>query len=86
MYYFFLLSKQNELIVSGDKPSFSELLSKRELEILDEYCQGKELKAIANDLFISESTVRQHIKNIYQKLKINNQRALVRLYMRDKLG
>lgn len=45
-----------------------EPLSKRELEVLQCVSQGAGNKQIAQELFISENTVKVHLRNIYRKL------------------
>ncbi len=45
-----------------------EKLSKRELEVLHCVSQGAGNKQIAQELFISENTVKVHLRNIYKKL------------------
>lgn len=47
-------------------------LTKRELEILEILSQGKSNKELADSLGVSENTVEQHLKNIYEKLKVQN--------------
>ncbi|MBS2038791.1 response regulator transcription factor [bacterium] len=47
-------------------------LSPREKEILKMVADGKPNKIIADELDISEHTVRNHISNIFQKLHVNN--------------
>ena len=47
-------------------------LSDRERDVLRGIAAGKSYSRIALDLFISKETVRSHIKNIYQKLAVNN--------------
>ena len=47
-------------------------LSKRETEILELLSRGYRYKEIGNMLCISTETVRTHIRNIYQKLQVNN--------------
>jgi DNA-binding NarL/FixJ family response regulator len=47
-------------------------LSKRENELLDMLAQGKRIKEIADELFIAVSTVRKHIRNIYEKLQVKS--------------
>lgn len=47
-----------------------ELLTERETEILDLLAKGYLYKEIAAELFISHSTVKQHIHNIYGKLHV----------------
>ncbi len=50
----------------------SEILSDREQEVLEQLSQGFIYKEIAERLFISHETVKQHIKHIYQKLHVQN--------------
>lgn len=47
-------------------------LTKREKEILMQVVKGMTNKEIANVLFISENTVKNHLRNIMEKLKMNN--------------
>lgn len=54
------------------KKTDSELLSKRENEILDLLSKGFRYKDIAEQLFISIETVRTHIRNIYEKLQVKS--------------
>lgn len=51
-------------------PSFQSL-SFREQELIQLLAQGYRYKNIAARLFISEDTVRTHIRNIYSKLHVN---------------
>jgi PAS domain S-box-containing protein len=53
------------------------LLSPREREILSELVGGQRVPAIATKLFISQHTVRNHLKSIYRKLEVPNQAALI---------
>lgn len=52
-------------------------ISKREIEILERLKEGKDYKKIADELFISPSTVRKHIENIYSKLQVHNKMEAV---------
>jgi DNA-binding NarL/FixJ family response regulator len=54
----------------GKKAEAVELLTERETEILDLLAKGYLYKEIAAELFISNSTVKQHIHNIYGKLHV----------------
>lgn len=54
----------------GKKTEAVELLTERETEILDLLAKGYLYKEIADELFISKSTVKQHIHNIYGKLHV----------------
>jgi len=49
-----------------------EPLTERELEVLRLMAQGLKYKEIAAGLFISQNTVRFHVKAIYGKLNVNN--------------
>lgn len=66
------------------KPSEEvELLTERELEILDLLAKGFLYKEIAMELFISKETVKKHIHNIYDKLHVQNRtEALNKVYKR----
>ena len=48
----------------------AEILSEREKEILDYLAKGFLYKEIAAELFISKDTVKKHIHNIYDKLRV----------------
>lgn len=52
-------------------------LSKQERTIKKLILEGKSNKEIANELFISLSTVKTHITNIYGKLKVANRKELL---------
>lgn len=54
------------------KSYYLDPLSARELEVLGLLYQGFSKKAIAENLFISSSTVKTHTLNIYQKLEVAN--------------
>ncbi|WP_411258569.1 LuxR C-terminal-related transcriptional regulator [Terribacillus saccharophilus] len=45
-----------------------QLLTKREKEVFELLVQDKTTKEIAQDLFISEKTVRNHISNAMQTI------------------
>ena len=53
------------------------LLSERELEILKLVSAGKSNRAIAEQLSISENTVKYHLKNILHKLGVSNRTEAV---------
>ncbi|HWQ75568.1 MAG TPA: LuxR C-terminal-related transcriptional regulator, partial [Syntrophomonas sp.] len=56
-----------------------DCLTKREMEILELICDGAANKEIAERLYISLPTVKNHIYNIYGKLDIDNRaQAVVR--------
>ena len=53
------------------EPDYQDL-SEREKEIVNKLSEGFRYKEIADQLFISSSTVRTHIQNIYQKLQVQS--------------
>ena len=48
----------------------SELLTSRELNVLDLLAQGKSNKEISLNLYISETTVKSHLRSIFRKLNV----------------
>lgn len=65
----FQLKRKQNIVLAG--------LSKQEINVKELILQGKSNKEIANELFISLSTVKTHITNIYSKLKVSNRRELL---------
>ncbi len=61
---------------SKRKPSETSVLSKQEATVRKLILQGKTNKEIANELFISLSTVKTHITHIYNKLEVANRQEL----------
>lgn len=53
-----------------------QLLSTREMEVLQALAEGKENQEIGELLSISERTVRFHLRNIYDKLKMRRSEAI----------
>lgn len=58
-------------------------LSRRELEVLTLVAQGLNNRAIAESLFISENTVKNHIRNIHEKLQVHSRMEAVVRAVRD---
>ncbi len=54
-------------------------ISKREEDVIRELCAGKTNKEIAETLFISLQTVKDHIYRIYLKTEVNNRVQLINL-------
>jgi len=72
---------ENTRVSNGNKPAairqvpenyLLNPLSGRELDVLGLLSKGLTNRIIANDLFISPSTVKTHTLNIYQKLEAGN--------------
>ena len=58
-------------------------LTRREREVTELICQGKSNKDIAEILFLSESTVKTHIYNIFRKLEVKNRIEAIRVVSGD---
>lgn len=60
--------------INIDNPKDQEIisLSKREVEVLEQLSKGLSYTIIAKNLFLSPSTVRKHIENIYKKLQVHS--------------
>lgn len=61
-----------------------EPLSEREKEILKCSMEGKEYAQIAEQLFLSKHTVRQHMKNIYSKLHVSSKVEALQISLKNK--
>lgn len=61
-------------------------LTKREKEVIDLVCQGQKNKQIAENLFISDTTVRHHLTSIFSKLEVSDRLELVIYAFRYQLA
>jgi DNA-binding CsgD family transcriptional regulator len=50
------------------------------LEIVLRFVSGDRVRAIAARLFLSQSTVRNHLSSVYRKLGVRSQQELVDLF------
>jgi DNA-binding NarL/FixJ family response regulator len=75
------LSKQAEQRQAVPGPR----LTSRELEVLKLVAQGMSNKEIAAELFISENTVKNHVRNILEKLHLHSRMEAVVYAVREKL-
>jgi len=60
-------------------------LTERELEVLKLVARGMNNRDIARELFISENTVKNHIRNILEKLQLHSRMEAVVYAVREKL-
>jgi DNA-binding CsgD family transcriptional regulator len=67
---------------SPDMPGLTE----RQYEIVRRLLDGQRVAGIASDLFLSPSTVRNHLSASYQKLGVNSQNELIELLRARRNG
>jgi two-component system NarL family response regulator len=60
-------------------------LTDREMEVLKLVARGMNNRDIAKELFISENTVKNHVRNILEKLQIHSRMEAVMIAVRQKL-
>ena len=60
-------------------------LTEREMEVLRLVARGLNNRDIAKELFISENTVKNHVRNILEKLQIHSRMEAVMVAVRQKL-
>jgi DNA-binding NarL/FixJ family response regulator len=72
-----LLDRLVQLSHQSRQPPVGNILSERETEVLQQIATGAANKTIAATLSISESTVKTHIANIFQKLDVSQRTEAV---------
>ena len=65
-------------IANAQFPALSEL-SSREIEVVARLFAGQRVPAIAKALFVSQSTVRNHLSSVFRKLNVRSQQELIDL-------
>jgi two-component system NarL family response regulator len=75
------LAKQAEAKQAVPSPR----LTSRELEVLKLVAQGMSNKEIAAELYISENTVKNHVRNILEKLHLHSRMEAVVYAVREKI-
>ncbi|WP_409483558.1 response regulator [Arsenicicoccus dermatophilus] len=60
-------------------------LTDRELQVLKLVARGLANKDIATELFISENTVKNHVRNILEKLQLHSRMEAVMFAVREKI-
>lgn len=71
-------SKQYMEVLKNSQPSKVKL-SQREAEVLSLVAEGLKREEIASRLFLSEGTVKTHLKNIYQKLEVSGRVSAIKV-------
>ena len=72
---------RHEELLQARKPT----LTGREIEVLELVAQGNTSREIGNLLFISENTVKNHIRNILDKLGLHSRNEAVLYAVREDL-
>lgn len=57
----------------GEGPRDVPALTSRQLEVLQLLSEGKSVKEIGKELYISEATVRNHVRSLLQALGTHSQ-------------
>lgn len=76
---------KNPIVFGSSSDSELVELSTREIEVLEHLSKGLKNAAIADNLFLSTSTVKKHIENIYRKLQAHNRIEMLQKAKQNKL-
>lgn len=74
---FNLENKKEPVNNDSDSENLLKYLTQRESEVLRMLTDGVTYKGVAKNLFISETTVKTHVNNIFQKLQVNDRTQAV---------
>ena len=74
---------QNQTTLKNVEIDFQKIealgLSKREYEVLQEVAHGLSNKEIADKLFVSESTIKTHVSNVFVKLNAKRRTQAIQI-------
>ncbi|MCA9835148.1 MAG: hypothetical protein KC435_14430 [Thermomicrobiales bacterium] len=85
---FFPFGEDVRLLLGRETPEAGErivekvdapILTGREMELLEAAADGLSTREIADQLFISQSTVKNHMTSIFRKLGVNSRKEAIRL-------
>ena len=80
-----LLDEFKQMSRSDRQQVATPRLTDRELEVLKLVAQGLNNREIAKRLFISENTVKNHVRNILEKLQLHSRMEAVMYAVRERL-
>jgi len=80
-----LLDEFKQLASAGPAVAGVPRLTDRELQVLAEMARGSSNREIARVLFITENTVKNHVRNILEKLQLHSRMEAVMYAVREKL-
>ncbi|MDX9849614.1 MAG: response regulator transcription factor [Anaerolineaceae bacterium] len=72
-----MVDKLVEFVIEKNKFPKNLLLSTRELEVLLLLQNGYSNNQISKELFITENTIKTHIKHIYKKMSVSNREEAI---------
>lgn len=79
-------ARQEDNSQVSDEENLLSYLTQREEEVLELLTQGITYKGVAKQLFISETTVKTHVNNIFQKLQVNDRTQAVLYAINHGIG
>ena len=74
---YFQKTFKNEVQNNEQQENLLQYLTQREEEVLELLTKGITYKGVASQLYISETTVKTHVNNIFQKLQVNDRTQAV---------
>jgi DNA-binding NarL/FixJ family response regulator len=80
-----LLAEFNTLAKAAEEKVPAPKLTDRELQVLKLVAQGMSNREVAEQLFISENTVKNHVRNILEKLHLHSRMEAVVYAVREKI-
>lgn len=81
-----MLREFRQVLTPGARPGSAEVLTARELEVLQLATQGLSYKEIGGKLYVAESTVKNHMRHIMEKLHLRNRSEAVTYAVRKGLA
>ncbi|HUP98892.1 MAG TPA: response regulator transcription factor [Aeromicrobium sp.] len=75
----------DEFVTMTKSPGTGAQLTARELQVLRHVAKGQSNRAIAEELFISENTVKNHIRNLLEKLQMKSRMEAAMYAVRSNL-
>ena len=81
LFHFYKEEELNEKVLNS--PIKYPDLTDRENEIVDLLFTGRTYKMIAEELYLSENTIKTHIKNIYSKYNVKSKAELIKTLQKN---
>ena len=69
-----------EFLIAGDQPADLDVLSARQREILEMLASGLSNAQIGKQLYLSESTIKQHLRSAYKLLGVKNRTEAAKVF------